>query len=128
MERIAWLLSVVALVYAGCGSEGPQAPGPSETGMVGQVYRGPTEPVCVVDDPCEETFAASFHVYRNDLKVVDFETGPDGEFKLELSPGEYIIVPDAGAPILFPEGQTRAVTVPEGTVVTVRLDFDTGIL
>jgi hypothetical protein len=84
--------------------------------------------VCVVDDPCEETFAASFHVYRDGLKVADFKTGSDGKFRLEIGPGEYIIVPYASAPILFPEGQTRAVTVLEGTVVTVRLDFDTGIV
>ena len=128
MPRITWLFFVVAFVCVGCGSEGPQAPGPPQTGIVGQVYRSPTEPACVVDDPCEETFAATFHVYRDDVKVAEFETGEDGKFRLEIGPGEYIIVPDVSAPILFPEGQARAVRVPEGTVVTVRLDFDTGIV
>ncbi len=128
MRRLTWCFFVVALVCAGCGSDASQAPKAMETGVIGQVYRGPTEPVCVVDDPCVETFAAAFHVYRDDLKILDFHTGPDGRFKLNIGPGEYIIVPDASAPILFPEGQARAVTVPEGAVVTVRLDFDTGIL
>jgi hypothetical protein len=59
---------------------------------------------------------------------VDFQTGADGRFRLEVGPGEYIIVPDASAPILAPESQIKAVAVPEGSVMTVRLDFDTGIL
>jgi len=128
MTRITPLFFLIAIVCCGCGSDGPQAPGLPETGIVGQVYRSPTEPVCVVSDPCEETFAATFHVYRDDVKVAEFKTGDDGRFRLEIDPGEYLIVPDASAPILFPEGQAKAVTVPKGTVVTVRLDFDTGIV
>ena len=127
MQRTKWLFLLVAPISLGCGSDVPQAPSPPETGIVGQVYRGPTQPVCVVEDPCEETFAALFHVYRNGAKVADFTTGPDGQFQLALGGGTYTIVPAPGAPLMFPERQTRVVAVPGDAVVTVRLDFDTGI-
>ena len=127
LQRITLLVFVVMLVCAGCGSAGEQAPGSPETAIVGQVFRSPTQPVCVVNVPCKETFVATFHVYQNDLKIMDFQTGADGKFRLEVGPGNYVIVPDATTPILSPESQAKAITVPEGAVITIELDFDTGI-
>jgi len=132
MKRISsWLLAGV-LACASCQSDNVQAPAAPETGVTGTVYRGPMEPVVHRgDNALAETFAATFHVYR-DLgevteHVADFHTGPDGKFALELEPGEYNIVPDASAPILYPESQVKTLGVPEGRAVTVRLDYDTGI-
>ena len=54
--------------------------------------------------------------------------GPiQGNFTVLLPPDEYTIVPDASAPILFPEQQTKVVTVPEDGFADVTLRFDTGI-
>ena len=128
MKRFFCLVLFLALGLIACGSDNSVAPGELKTGIIGKVYRGPTQPVCVAGDTCVEPFAATFHVFFEHIEVMTFQTGTDGNFRLAVVPGDYLIVPDTTAPILSPESQKKTVTVPEGTVVTVRLDFDTGIL
>jgi hypothetical protein len=59
--------------------------------------------------------------------VARFESDENGNFEVALAPGEYTVVPGPSAPILFPEQQTKAVTVPEDGFADVFLEFDTGI-
>jgi hypothetical protein len=56
-----------------------------------------------------------------------FKTDVNGMFEIVLQSGEYTVVPDASAPILFPEQHTRALIVPEDGFADVVLGFDTGI-
>ncbi len=99
------------------------------TGITGQVLRGPIVPGPEVPGQINEApFSASFRVLDSANNVVArFESDDDGNFTVLLSPGEYTIVPDASAPILFPEQQTKAVIVPETGFADVVLSFDTGI-
>ena len=101
---------------------------PGETGLRGQVLRGPIQPVCQEDEPCEDApFAATFHVYRGARRVATFRSGDDGRFEVVLDPGTYTVVPDADAPLLAPEQQRQEVVVEADGVTEVTLRYDTGI-
>ncbi len=105
------------------------AVGADATGITGQVLRGPIVPGPEVPGQInEEPFSALFSVLNSENNtVVRFESDDNGNFTVLLLPGEYTIVPDASAPILFPEQQTKLVTVPESGFADVILMFDTGI-
>ncbi|NNG15627.1 MAG: hypothetical protein HKM89_04030, partial [Gemmatimonadales bacterium] len=104
-------------------------PGGDETdsGIEGLVTRGPIQPVCVVDIPCDEPFAALFHVTQDGREIATFRSDDEGQFAIDLLPGDYTITPDATAPIIFPTRQAKTVRVESNTVARIELDFDTGI-
>lgn len=117
------LVALLTLPVAGCGTDTSTNPA---TRLEGLVLRGPTQPICLVDDPCEEPFAAGFTLRRNGLPLAHFESNAEGRFSVPAAPGDYVVVPDADAPIISPQSQARDVTVGAG-VTTVELHFDTGI-
>jgi hypothetical protein len=112
------MLSVVC-----CGS--PTAP--SGTGLSGVVYRGPVAPVCALDQPCEAPFSAGFSIQRGTTRVAAFQSDAQGHFEVRLSPGSYVVVPDADAAIISPKSQTKEVTVGPVGLTMIDLHFDTGI-
>ncbi len=121
--------TIVPLLLAGalaCSTAPPGGEGP-DSGIEGLVVRGPTQPVCVVDIPCDEPFAAPFHVRQDGRAIATFTSDAQGRFAIELPPGDYTITPDATAPIIFPTQQVKTVRVKPNTMVRVELDFDTGI-
>ncbi len=99
------------------------------TGIRGQVLRGPINPGPeILGESNEEPFSAPFSVLDSQgNEVARFKSDENGFFEVALSPGEYTIVPDSSAPILFPEQQATSVTVPEDGFADVVLSFDTGI-
>jgi hypothetical protein len=111
------------LLTASCGS--PTAP--TNTGLAGTVYRGPVAPVCVLSQPCEAPFKAGFTVQRGTTRIATFQSDEQGHFEVRLSPGSYVIVPDADAPIISPKSQTKDVTAGATGLTMVDLHFDTGI-
>ena len=121
------VLLVLALAGTAGGCSDDAAVG-LDTGLMGTVLRGPTQPVCRIDDPCEdEPFAALFHVERSGHTVTQFTSGEDGAFSVPLAPGDYVVVPDAGAPIIGAEQQRKDVRVGPSGFTEVVLSFDTGI-
>lgn len=121
--------TIVPLLLAGalaCSTAPPGSEG-ADSGIEGLVVRGPTQPVCVVSIPCDEPFAALFHVRQDGRAIATFTSDAEGRFSIELPPGDYTITPDATAPILFPTQQVKTVHVEPNTMVRVELDFDTGI-
>jgi hypothetical protein len=97
------------------------------TGLEGYVIRGPVQPVCINGQPCEEPFAATFHVKQDGNAVQQFTSGADGYFVVYLEPGAYEIVPDEAAPVHQPAQQARAISVGETGLTLVEVSFDTGI-
>lgn len=127
--RFRWLAVLAAIVAtAACSGNDPSG-ADSGTGLDGVVLRGPVQPVCRDTDPCEdEPFSARFTVRRpSGLPAAAFESNDAGEFSVALSPGDYVVVPAADAPIMSPASQTRQVVVGESGRTTVELHFDTGI-
>ncbi|MGL4608806.1 MAG: hypothetical protein ACRCYY_03840 [Trueperaceae bacterium] len=131
MEKyMRYFLLGFLLFLAGCNTSTPPTPGPEniETGLQGVVVRGPTQPVCIETEPCDdEPFAASFEVQQDDKVVSSFTSDEGGKFLVYVQPGVYTIVPGDDAPILFPTSQVREVEVLAGELTTVTLSFDTGI-
>ena len=104
-------------------------PAPAEslaTGLQGTVRRGPIQPVCQVDVPCDAPFSADFQVRQEQVLVARFRSDSAGAYRVRLYPGTYTVAADSGAPI-WPQGQSRQVTV--GPVGMTHLDIalDTGI-
>ena len=123
------LHTIVPLLVAGALACSTATPGGDETesGIEGVVTRGPIQPVCVVNAPCDEPFAALFHVIQGGRELATFRSDRQGQFSIELLPGDYTITPDSTAPILFPTQQAKTVRVKPNSKVRVELDFDTGI-
>jgi hypothetical protein len=119
----------ISLFLAGALACSTATPGGDETesGIEGLVTRGPIQPVCVVNVPCDEPFAALFHVTQGSRELATFRSDAQGQFSIELPPGDYTITPDSTAPILFPTQQAKTVRVEPNSKVRVELDFDTGI-
>jgi hypothetical protein len=102
--------------------------GTLKTGLQGVVLRGPIQPVCRENEPCDdEPFAASFSVEQGGRVVSSFNSDAKGKFLVYLKPGLYTITPGNDAPILFPEAQVKEVEVLAGELTSVTLSFDTGI-
>jgi len=117
------LIAALLLVIAGCGS--PAAP--TTTGLAGTMLRGPVAPVCAFNQPCEAPFGAGFSVQRGSTRVAAFQSDAQGHFEVRLSPGNYVVIPDADAPIISPKSQTKEVTVGPSGLTMLDLHFDTGI-
>ena len=99
---------------------------PVATGLEGTVRRGPITPVCQVGVPCDAPFSASFVIWQGSRLVTRFQSDSAGSYRVYLAPGTYTIVPDAGVPI-WPQGQSREVTVGPVGLTHLDLEFDTGI-
>jgi hypothetical protein len=84
-------------------------------------------PVCRVDVPCDEPFAASFTVRQNGQAMTTFRSDANGHFESRLAPGTYLVAPAPDAPIISPSSQTKQVEVGSSGLTTVTLQFDTGI-
>jgi hypothetical protein len=127
-RSLAWLLS---LTLACTGADNAAAPATTEsstsTGLEGVVRRGPIQPVCRLDVPCDAPFSARFEVRSGARLVTGFRSDSAGRFVVLLTPGEYTVVPDSSAPLLGAAWQTRAVVVGSRGLTHVELDFDTGI-
>jgi hypothetical protein len=115
-------LGVAAYASSRCGGVEPTA-----TRLVGQVWRGPVQPVCQVDVPCDEPFSAGFTARDAPGRITTFRSDRQGRFAVLLAPGTYTIIPAPDAPLLSPSQQAKIVTVGPESVTVVRLDFDTGI-
>jgi hypothetical protein len=118
MVLFTWLT-----LLGGCSS----GEAPLDTGLTGVVLRGPTTPVCGIDEVCDAPFAASFVVSRSGRRVSEFRTAGDGRFEAILAPGPYRVTPGADAPILDPTTQGKDVVVGTSGLTTDTLYFDTGI-
>lgn len=123
MRTLNSIVFPIALLASSCGS--PAAP--TTTGVAGTVYRGPVAPVCAFDQPCEAPFSAGFSIQRGTTRVAAFRSDAQGHFEVRLSPGSYVVVPDADAAIISPKSQTKEVTVGPVGLTMIDLHFDTGI-
>lgn len=124
MKRVIPVAAMIALL-AGCSGDSQDV---LSTGLTGLVVRGPIQPVCQLNQPCEDApFSAAFAVYRGSDRVARFRSDTLGAFTVALAPGAYRVVPGPDAPIMDPAGQAKDVEVGAVGLTTVQLAFDTGI-
>jgi hypothetical protein len=128
------LMAAVLLALAGCGDftigppdETPSAP----SGIRGTVVLGPTCPVEASPGenapiPCLTPYAATLVILNNEnARVAQVASGADGNFEINLPPGDYVIAPESGDP--YPIAQPLPVTVIAGQYSDVEVNYDTGI-
>jgi hypothetical protein len=120
--RTAVGLALLGVLAFGCGSAG----GGTTTGLRGKVMRGPTQPVCHVNDPCEEP-ARGVHLvfYRSGKVVARATTNQKGWYRVTLRPGRYTV--GTQNPRVSRNLSPQTATVPTSTVRRVDFDIDTGI-
>lgn len=121
MSKTVGLAILVTLAF-GCGSAG----GGTSAGLRGKVMRGPTQPVCYVDDPCEEPARGVRLVFYRSGKVVGrATTNQKGWYRVTLRPGRYTV--GTQNPRVSRNLSPKTATVPTRTVRRVDFDIDTGI-
>ncbi|MGA2820622.1 MAG: hypothetical protein ABSF61_08205 [Anaerolineales bacterium] len=117
---------VVALLLASCGVWTPSEIG---SGIAGTVSIGPSCPVESLDHPCPpRPIQALLRVLDpRGHEILEFETGPDGSFRVPLPAGTYTLrlVTPQGSP--FPRGPDQELVVIAGRFTRVALTFDSGI-
>ena len=124
-------MTVSSIVLCGmallAGCRGASELALSENGIEGVVRRRPITPACMVNVPCDAPFSATFVVRDERHVVAQFRSDANGQFLVMLPAGNYVVTPDASAPLLGAAQQSRAVVVGAVGVTHVELNFDTGI-
>ena len=121
MRKVLGVALFVTLAF-GCGSAG----GGTATGLRGKVMRGPTQPVCYVNDPCEEPARGVRLVFYRSGKVVGrATTNQKGWYRVTLRPGRYTV--GTQNPRVSRNLSPKTATVPTSTVRRVDFDIDTEI-
>lgn len=114
------------MALATCDSSDLLGPGAPQ-GVEGVALLGPLCPVQTEENPCpDRPYEAWVQVRSTAGRLVTrFRTGKDGRFRVGLSPGHYVLVPESGDP--FPVAGEQAVEVTLGLYTEVVISFDTGI-
>jgi hypothetical protein len=115
-------IAVLGALALGCGSAG----GATATGLRGKVMRGPTQPVCQINEPCEEPARGVRLVfYRSGMVVARATTNQKGWYRVTLRPGRYAV--STANPQVARRFTPKSATVPKASVRRVDFDIDTGL-
>jgi hypothetical protein len=121
------VLSLVAVLLAGCDVFAPEPTATTvqlTSGIHGVVLLGPTCSDPTAASPCLEAYSARLVILDPDGHVVgDVSSNADGSFQLSLPPGDYVIQPAAGGDP-FPRAEARNVTVVDGEMTEVEIDYE----
>ena len=121
MRKAVGFAVLVALAF-GCGSAG----GGTATGLRGKVMRGPIQPVCYVNQPCDEPARGVRLVfYRSGKVVARATTNQKGWYRVTLRPGRYAVTTQN--PRVAMNFTPKSATVPKSRVKRQDFDIDTGI-
>ena len=103
-----------------------QAAGHPNSGVIGQVFIGPTcphSPLCP-DAP----FQTSISVYSDTGRFITrFRTDAEGQFEVTLKQGRYVLVPDGAGSQFLPHVSSVEVVVQKQEFTRVIITYDTGI-
>ncbi len=103
------------------------------SGVAGQVLIGPTcpgpqaagsgETLCP-DLPYQATIQV---LNQRNQTVTTIQTDKEGHFQLSLEPGTYTLQPQSGTNAPFPRAAAQTVTVEQGQITQIQINFDSGI-
>ena len=99
------------------------------SGVEGRVLIGPNCPIMTDDNPCpDQPFEASLTVTGSDGRVVArARSNAEGNFRIPLSPGNYVLVPEAPNPLGPPFAEPIPFRVSEETWTQLTVRYDSGI-
>lgn len=123
------LLAVLCLFLVSCSaptSDSSSAPSDGPSGITGVVLVGPECRRPSEASPCLVPYRARLVVLDPDGRVVgEVTSGPDGTFRIELPPGEYVVQPEPGGDP-FPRAEARSVTVVAGEMSEIEVNYERG--
>ena len=100
--------------------------GSNETGISGQVRIRPVRPHATIAGPNLAPYQAKFDVLDASGKAVTtVESDSNGNFRLSLPPGKYVLRPQTSGP--YPRASEQTVIVPSKGFTQVQVIFDSGI-
>ena len=127
----AFAVALAVLFLAGWADQGPGTTR-DQSGVAGRVYLGPQCPVETEGEPCEDEPAAGSRVtvakrlpgdpYAGGEVVARTTTDADGNSRVAVAPGKYVITADAGMSCELIDARVGASAYP-----TVDIPCDTGI-
>ena len=121
MSKTLGVALLVTLAF-GCGAAG----GGTTTGLRGKVMRGPIQPVCRTNEPCEEPARGVRLVFYRAGKVVGrATTNQKGWYRVTLRPGRYAV--STMNPRVAMNFTPKTATVPKTGLKRQDFDIDTGI-
>lgn len=124
--RIKYILFVAFLLITSCSPL--LAPTPVDSGIEGNVTLGPTCPVVQVNNPCpDKPYQATLTILKATSrdKVIQFATNANGNFRVALAPGEYILHPES--PSIMPHAADVPFTVTDHEFTHLDVVYDSGI-
>ena len=106
-----------------------QAAGHPHSGVIGQVFIGPTCPSIRVGFECpDRPFQTSISVYSDSGRfITEFTTDAAGQFELRLKPGRYVLVPDGAESPHPPYVAAVEVVVQQKEFTPVIITYDSGL-
>jgi hypothetical protein len=131
MSRMILFTSFTLIIsLCACSQTSPSTPNPTLTsGIQGTVSQGPMcpGPIPIGNNPCpDQPFQTSITILDSFGKQVSkLQTDEAGYFKIQLTPGTYILHPEPGSP--FPIASDQMVVVTDGQYIPVTIIYDTGI-
>lgn len=113
-------LVILILVLASCGAT------PTDSGINGLVTIGPISPVEQPGVPNDGPYRATIVVKNADGDAVaTVQSGADGRFSVNLTPGAYVLEPQSSGQLPF--AQPQEVTVYPHRYTEVTVPYDSGI-
>lgn len=99
----------------------------TSSGIKGKMFIGPIKPSCGVNESCERPYKGLVIVKSadNSREVARVSAEDNGDFKIPLPAGSYLLNSDGGGKPPFLKAQT--VNVEKDKFLEVNLNFDSGI-
>jgi hypothetical protein len=120
-------LGVSSLILALVACDTPSAIVDNSSGIEGRSMSGPLCPVQSVELPCpDRPYPTTLLVRSSGGVETTVTTNEQGEFRQNLIPGEYQVIPKNPA-TLFPRASEQKIAVQKGQFTTVNVTYDTGI-
>jgi hypothetical protein len=124
MKRI--FLTIVLLAASALPLTAAAGGGTNPSGLRGLVMRGPVQPVCRVNEPCDvPAVGVTLRFSRSGRVVARATTNQKGWYRVLLKPGRYSVRTNRRGPEAMPT--PASVTVPRGRIARRDLSLDTGI-
>lgn len=121
------LLASIVLLTTACSHV--ITPTPVDSGITGTVTVGPMCPVMIQGQDCpDQPYQANITVKSLEGKnIVQFHTDEQGNFKVPLAPGDYILHPEPSQGKPLPFAADQQFTVKPGEFTRLTVTYDSGI-
>ena len=106
-------------------------PADPRSGIAGESVIGPTRPVARAGDrrPDQVPYPTTLLILAaaDRHPVARITTAPDGRFRIDLPPGDYLVTAPSPSKRLLPRTEEERVQVLHGKVTPVTVRFDSGL-